>query len=326
MSISSLGYVGIGAKDPQEWFRLCTQMIGMMPARALPGESWGIPADPNDPGPASGGSGMASDGSMYFKLDEFQWRLAVHPSETPGLLYTGLQIDSEVEFTHSLREIAQAGVKIEEASAREAAARSVRRLAHLEDPAANRLELFFGPTRDRKFVSPLQTRFFAGKLGFGHLNLFVDDMEANYDFYTRVLGFRLSDYMILHEQAGMSVQFLGCNARHHTIGLIRVGDFCGLQHLMIEVENIDDVGRVLDRVQRAGYPITSTLGRHANDNMLSFYMRGPSGFDVEIGCEGLLIDESWVPNQFCEGDVWGHQGLTAESISAMADELKTGQA
>jgi 3,4-dihydroxy-9,10-secoandrosta-1,3,5(10)-triene-9,17-dione 4,5-dioxygenase len=55
--------------------------------------------------------------------------------------------------------------------------------------------------------------------------------------------------------------------------------------------------------------------------MFSFYVRSPAGFDVEIGCEGLLVDESWIPNRFVEGDVWGHQGLTAEALEAAAKKL-----
>jgi 3,4-dihydroxy-9,10-secoandrosta-1,3,5(10)-triene-9,17-dione 4,5-dioxygenase len=52
--------------------------------------------------------------------------------------------------------------------------------------------------------------------------------------------------------------------------------------------------------------------------MFSFYVRSPVGFDVEIGCGGLLVDASWTPNRFVGGDVWGHQGLTAESLEAAA--------
>ena len=38
MEIKSLGYIGFGAKDPLEWLKFGTDIIGMMPARAVPGE------------------------------------------------------------------------------------------------------------------------------------------------------------------------------------------------------------------------------------------------------------------------------------------------
>jgi 3,4-dihydroxy-9,10-secoandrosta-1,3,5(10)-triene-9,17-dione 4,5-dioxygenase len=74
-------------------------------------------------------------------------------------------------------------------------------------------------------------------------------------------------------------------------------------------------------VEAAGIQITSTLGRHTNDRMLSFYMSSPFGFEVEIGCEGLLVDDSWLPNEFCEGDVWGHKGLDPETITQTAQKI-----
>ena len=60
----------------------------------------------------------------------------------------------------------------------------------------------------------------------------------------------------------------------------------GIVHLMIEVENSDDVGLCLDRALRRKVPMSATLGRHVNDQMLSFYMKTPGGFDIEFGCEG----------------------------------------
>ena len=56
--------------------------------------------------------------------------------------------------------------------------------------------------------------------------------------------------------------------------------------------------------------------------MLSFYMRSPAGFEVEIGCGGRLVDDAtWVVNQSAGGDVWGHHGLTAD---AMTDAVASG--
>ena len=36
-------------------------------------------------------------------------------------------------------------------------------------------------------------------------------------------------------------------------------------HLMIEVNDIDDVGAALDMCEQRNIPITTTLGRHSND-------------------------------------------------------------
>ena len=271
MEIRSLGYIGIGAPDPKEWLKYGTEIIGMMPARAIPGESWGAPETPSDIASESGGTGIAPDGSVYLKMDDWQWRVGVHPSEgNKGLMYLGFELRGPQELEQALEELKAEGIDAAMSTEEEALARGVRGLGITQDPAGNRLELFYGPTMDRKSVSPFhETSFKAGKLGFGHLNLFVADMQINYDFYTRVMGFRLSDYIVFGPD--MSVQFTHCNERHHSVALVRAGDFNGLHHVMFEMENIDGVGRALDRAQKAEVPITSTLGRHSNDGMYSFY-------------------------------------------------------
>jgi len=319
MQIRQLGYVGLEASDPKAWLDFATRVCGLMPARVLPGEAWGMPGQPRVAAP-SGGSGVAPDGSVFLKMDDWQWRVALHPAERPGLRYLGLELRGPVELDTAVSELEAQGIAVARASDAELEARAVHGMAHLRDPAGNRVELFHGVTRDDKFVSPVAAAgFVTGVLGMGHVVLLVPDMDAALRFWCGALGFRLSDYVIFGP--GQGVWFLHCNARHHSVALCHVGPFGGLHHVLFEVPRIDDVGRAHDRAVAAGLPVTTSLGRHANDRMFSFYVRSPAGFDVEIGCEGLLVDESWTPNRFVEGDVWGHQGLTAEALEAAAKKL-----
>lgn len=318
MDIKSVAYIGIGAADPQAWLRFGTEVLGMMPARAVPGAGWGIPGQPRA---AGADSGVGADGSVYLKMDERQWRIAVHPdSSERGLLYLGLEVDGALAFEQAVRELREQQIDVRIGSDDEAYAKAVAGIAFLRDPSGNGLELFHGATRDYSFRSPyLGQQFVAGHLGVGHCNLFVDRQAACFDFYTRVLGFRLSDYIRFSRD--VSLQFLRCNARHHSIAMVDMGGINGLQHMLVELRSIDDVGRVLDRAKRAGIEISSSLGRHRNDGMLSFYMRTPGGFDIEIGCDGLLLDETWTANEFCEGDVWGHDGLV-EAVQRTGESMR----
>ena len=69
-------------------------------------------------------------------------------------------------------------------------------------------------------------------------------------------------------------------------------------HIMLEVDKLDDVGRALERVRKHKAPLSATLGRHMNDQMVSFYVRSPGGFDVEFGTEGLQVDDArWVARE-----------------------------
>src|SRR2546421_659542 len=76
------------------------------------------------------------------------------------------------------------------------AARGVERLVGFDDPWGNRHELFFGA---RSLGSFRPTReisgFVTGALGLGHVVFVLPDLEQAVDFFTRVMGFRLSDFI-----------------------------------------------------------------------------------------------------------------------------------
>jgi 3,4-dihydroxy-9,10-secoandrosta-1,3,5(10)-triene-9,17-dione 4,5-dioxygenase len=153
-------------------------------------------------------------------------------------------------------------------------------------------------------------------MGMGHVVLPVPGAaDAALAFYTDVLGFRLRDSMrmpaeFLGGKRGDPpawFRFLGCCPRHHSLALAPMPAEAGIVHLMIEVAALDDVGRALDRCTRWGAALSASLGRHANDLMVSFYVRAPGGFDIEYGTDGRLVDDAtWVSRETTAVSLWGH--------------------
>ena len=77
---------------------------------------------------------------------------------------------------------------------------------------------------------------------------------------------------------------------------------------MLQLRSIDDVGATMYLVQDSGIEITSSLGRHTNDHMLSFYMRTPSGFEIEYGWGGREVDDAtWHVQKHHAPSIWGHR-------------------
>ena len=71
---------------------------------------------------------------------------------------------------------------------------------------------------------------------------------------------------------------------------------------------LDDVGRALYRCMDAGQHVSLPLGRHSNDDMLSFYPMTPSGFDIEYGWAGVEVDdETWHVVTHASNSAWGHR-------------------
>jgi catechol 2,3-dioxygenase-like lactoylglutathione lyase family enzyme len=80
-------------------------------------------------------------------------------------------------------------------------------------------------------------------LRLGHVLLTVKDTQRSYDFYTGILGFRLSDWVYIDDNIRLC--FLRCNERHHSLAFAPCmpGKTPRLQHAMFEVESLDDVMR-----------------------------------------------------------------------------------
>ena len=174
-----------------------------------------------------------------------------------------------------------------------------------DDPFGFRHELTFGLADGGPFVPgrPI-SGFVTGEGGLGHAVLIVPDLAAAERFYCDVMGFKLSDTV----DVAVSIRFLHCNPRHHTLAIAPAPGMVGLHHLMLEVGSIDDVGAALDIVDERQIPLAMGLGRHPNDQMTSFYVRTPSGFEIEYGTGGRLIDDAtWEVATYHVQSTWGHR-------------------
>jgi 3,4-dihydroxy-9,10-secoandrosta-1,3,5(10)-triene-9,17-dione 4,5-dioxygenase len=292
MSIRSLGYLRIEATDVAAWREYGLKVLGMA----------------EGDGPTAG--------ALYLRMDDFPARLVIVPGERDHLAASGWETANAAELQDIRTRLDAAGVPYKEGTGEELADRRVVELISFEDPSGNTLEAFHGVAlQHRRVVSPYGHRFVTGEQGLGHVVLSTDDDEAALRFYRDVLGFRLRDSMRLPPQmvgrpadgAPAWLRFFGCNPRHHSLAFLPMPTPSGIVHLMIEVESADDVGLCHDRALRRKVPMSATLGRHVNDLMLSFYMKTPSGFDVEFGCEGRQVDdEGWVARESTAVSLWGH--------------------
>ncbi|QDQ90192.1 2,3-dihydroxybiphenyl 1,2-dioxygenase [Rhodococcus sp. WB9] len=292
MSIRSLAYMRIEATDMAAWREYGLKVLGMVEGKG---------SDPD---------------ALYLRMDDFPARLVIFPGEQDRLSVSGWETANAAELQEVRDNLSAAGVAFKEGTVEQLQDRRVDELITFEDPSGNTLEAFHGAALEhRRVVSPYGHKFVTGEQGLGHVVLSTTDDEASLRFYRDVLGFRLRDSMRLPPQmVGRPadgkpawLRFFGCNPRHHSLAFLPMPTPSGIVHLMIEVENSDDVGLCLDRALRKKVKMSATLGRHVNDLMLSFYMKTPGGFDIEFGCEGRQVeDESWIARESTAVSLWGH--------------------
>jgi 3,4-dihydroxy-9,10-secoandrosta-1,3,5(10)-triene-9,17-dione 4,5-dioxygenase len=294
--IRALGYLRVQTTDIARWRELTVDALGFAEGT----------------GPAPGG--------LYLRMDERSARVIVLPGETDQVLSVGWEVRDQFALAAVGAAVEAAGVAVKPLSAEECADRAVERAITFADPAGVPVEVFFGPLLDHSPVlTSLGQRFVTGAQGLGHVVLPTTAMEETVTFYTEVLGFLPRGAMKMGPAA--RIRFMGINQRHHSLAICPAphGGAPGLIHMMVEVDSLDAVGRALDRVGKAGFSVSSTLGRHTNDKMISFYVRAPGGWDIEYGTDGMLVDEAhYTAEEISADSYWGHDWSGAEPLAAFA--------
>ncbi|NQD55385.1 biphenyl 2,3-dioxygenase [Pseudomonas sp. CM25] len=288
IDIRGLSYFVSQIENLSQWQRYAEDVLGMQ-VHAAPG------------------------GGLYVKMDERPFRMLVVEGDAPRYLASGWELASEQSFVQALQHLERRGVQWQAGTDQAIEQRGVQALVTLTDPSGNQHELSWGHRSDcQPFVSPQGVpRFITGDMGLGHTVLPAPQFDATLAFAKDVLGFGLSDIFNFRPDPSappVRIHFLHCrNARHHSLALAEYPVPSGCVHVMVEVDSMTEVGRAHDRLQAHGGQLSATLGQHLNDRMTSFYMKTPSGFDLEYGYGGLQVD--WAEHsafEFTRVSIWGH--------------------
>ncbi|MBS5837716.1 MULTISPECIES: VOC family protein [Pseudomonas] len=288
IDIRGLSYFVAQSPDPVAWQRYAEDVLGMMVT-------------------------PAPSGGLYVKMDERPFRMLIVPGDEARYVASGWELGNEAAFNAAIATLDQADVSWRQGSAEQCEQRGVQALVHVTDPSGNRHELSWGHRSDcQPFVSPQGVpRFITGDMGLGHTVLPAPNFDATLAFAKDVLGFELSDIFNFRPDPSappIRIHFLHCkNSRHHSLALAEYPVPSGCVHVMVEVDNMTEVGRAHDRRLAHEVPLSATLGQHLNDRMTSFYMKTPSGFDLEYGYGGLLVDwQAHSAFEFTRVSLWGH--------------------
>lgn len=291
--LKSLGYVKVQATDIERWRHFAFKVLGF-----------------------AEGSGPDTD-AVYLRMDERAARIIVVPGEVDKIITVGWEVRDHAALSRVKATLDTAGVAAKELSQQEADARRVEEVIAFDDPAGTSIEVFHGAVLDHSpVVTPFGAKFVTGEQGLGHVVLPALDVPELFRFYTEVLGFKSRGAFRVPtppEYGPVRVRFLGINQRHHSLAICPAMNLRdpGLIHLMVEVDSLDAVGQALDRVNKDGFQLSSTLGRHTNDKMVSFYVRAPGDWDIEFGTDGMRVDETYYTAEEITADsYWGHEWVS----------------
>jgi 2,3-dihydroxybiphenyl 1,2-dioxygenase len=297
MSLAAqLGYLGLEVSNLGAWRRFVSEALGLEMGAPRP------------------------DGALPLRMDGHAHRFLLIEGPRDDVAFLGWEVPDAGALQAVRQRLGTARVEVREGSAAEKSARGVADLIVFEDPNGIRSEVYHGPLmgqgefRSTKFASG----FLTGAMGMGHILVYAQDGARSERFYRDVLGFSLTDYVDFERDGrAFHAVFLHVNPRHHSIAFAEARMPKHLNHFMLEVNDLDDVGSALYRCQDLGVPLARTLGRHPNDRMVSFYGVTPSGFNFEIGWGGRKIDDrDWEVRTYRAASEWGHRTPAPAPASA----------
>lgn len=281
-----LGYIELETTRPDQWSVFAREVLGLTVTESV------------------------ADGRtvQLFRSDRQAYRIAVVQGETDTFVRTVYRLGDSQALDAIADRLSTLGATFERAdSFTLPSGRRGNECLDVVDPAGNNLRFTWGSPEQGlgPLASPLGISYSPHRLGtLGHVVLVVPDFQASLAFYRDGLGFSVTDFI---GDGATQLAFLRCNERHHTVA-IQEGEVPRVDHVMLEVADLDDVGIVYDRARRVPGVVVSEMGRHTNDLAVSFYLNTPlEGLEIEFATGGIDVFESRNIEWMERGSVWGHK-------------------
>lgn len=251
------------------------------------------------------------------RIDEQECRFLLQRGPAEDVTAIGWQVDDHETFDVILGRVVGRGLPVSEGSPDECALRGVERLWRFPGPKGAPTEIYVTPRTTSSALVMANSAFVTGESGMGHVAITSKDVLGIHSYYSALFDSRLSDFIL--ERIGpmnLRIRFLRVNERHHSLAVAGVRRWSvdpirtRIQHVNVQVAELDDMVSAYERVVSEGFDIVWSVGQHPNDRELSFYCRTPSGFEMEVGWNPLIVtpdlEAAWEPTTYQGISLWGH--------------------
>jgi 2,3-dihydroxy-p-cumate/2,3-dihydroxybenzoate 3,4-dioxygenase len=276
IQLLDISYVRLGTRDRAQATQFATEVLGLENVRT-------------------------EAESTYFRSDQRDHTLTYFEGD-PADHTVGFELANPAALEHAAAELSNRGVEVRLGSRDECEQRHVNAFIHFKDPTGNKIDLAVAPHHSGRRYFPSRD---AGITGFSHVGLCTTDAARDEQFWTEVLGARVSDRI-------GEAPLLRIDEVHHKVALFPTTR-SGVQHVNHQVESIDDVMRAWYMLQRRGVPIAFGPGRHPTSGAMFLYFRGPDDmiFEYSTGVKLFTPEEERLhqPRQFPRANesfcMWG---------------------
>jgi catechol 2,3-dioxygenase-like lactoylglutathione lyase family enzyme len=197
--------------------------------------------------------------------------LALEKGREEGLRRISFEVSPKADVADMAKKLSADGIKSE---LRSDPVPGIGKVLAFNDPKGTTIELF----QEWKYLGAHHQCFGAGPLKLGHIAYVVEDPQAMADFYCRVLGFRVSDWI---EDFFV---FLRCNPDHHTVNFIR-GTKPKMHHIAFEMKDFAHMQHACELLGVRKIPINWGPVRHGPGHNVAIYHRNFDDQNVEFYIE-----------------------------------------
>jgi len=256
--------------------------------------------------------------ALRFRLDDRECRFLVQRGPSEDVTAVGWHVDDHETFDRIVARVTDRDVPIVEGTPEEAALRGVERLWRFAGPKGIVQEIFTTPVTTPRPLRMMSSGWVTGESGMGHVAITSRDPLGMHRYYNTVFDSRLSDY-IDENISGLKVKirFLRVNERHHSVAIANVRGLpvdpirTRVQHVNIQATTLEDMVGAYQRVRELGFKMAWSIGQHTNDKELSFYCVTPSGFELEVGWNPIVVtpelEAAWQVATHHGISIWGHK-------------------
>jgi catechol 2,3-dioxygenase-like lactoylglutathione lyase family enzyme len=224
-------------------------------------------------------------------------------ADRPRCVKLSFEVAPTEDFADMARRLSAEGVT---SDVRSDPAPGTPKVLAFEDPKGTAIELF----TEWRAVGEQHTGGGIGPLKMGHLAFSVPDPKAISEFYARVLGFKVSDWI------GDFFVFMRCNADHHAVNFI-TGKTVGMHHIAFELRDFSHLQTACDLFGQKDIPIAWGPVRLGPGHNVAAFHRNPDDQMVEVYCEldqmkdeelGYFDPRPWHKDRPQRPKVWERHG------------------
>lgn len=263
--------------------------------------------------------------SLSFRIDNYQKRFIVMQGPQEDVTHLGLQLDDQDVLDEVLKRFELRDIQYKQGTQQEAELRGIKAFWSVLGPKGLQIDLFIHEIRTENPLCSKVSGFYTDTCGMGHIALTSQKPEKVIRFWQEFFDARLTD-TIEQKINGitLNISFLRFNERHHSIAVANTKGIkldpirTRVQHINFEVLELNDVTSTYQRCKDQGFNIIWDVGQHTNDKEISFYVKSPSDFEVEIGWNPIKIDENiWKPHKHVSISIWGHKPNSLNTIKLL---------